>query len=387
MFRTLPPAGLPMTMADLFAGVAAARDGERAIDAFRSDLCRTFGVRHAFLASSGRAALAMLLQGLHTLSPGKNVVALPAYTSFSVPSAVVAAGFKVALYDVDPESLSPVPDSLARAVGDQTLAVVVCHLFGYPADLDLVRQVAAVRGVPVIDDAAQAMGAEFKGKPVGSCGDAGLFSLSRGKNINAVDGGVIVTDRDDLAAALKSFPPLEKRDGTVLLFFKALLLSVMIHPSLYWLPRSLPFLRIGASVYDPTFPRNSFTPFQAGIARRMLSRLPEVTAGRRRVARELITRLSGTQGVSPVAAMQEEPVYLRLPVLLSSDRKLREERGLGIVRSYPSSLAAIPELRPHLVDGADGYPGAESLARTLLTLPTHQFITDNDRTRIVASLG
>lgn len=386
MFRALPPAGVPITRSDLLAGLAAARDGEGAVAAFRSDVRRGFGVRHVFTASSGRAALSMLLRGLHAISPGRDVVALPAYTSFSVPSAVVNAGFRVALYDLDPESLSPVPDSLAAAVDRQTLAVVVCHLFGYPADPDAVQQVAVERGAAVIDDAAQAMGAECRGKPVGCRGDAGLFSLSRGKNINAVDGGVVVTDRDDLAAALESFPPDGPGEGLPALFFKALVISALIHPALYWLPRSLPFLRIGASVYDPRFVTGPLTPFQAGIARRMLLRLPELTEGRRMIARDLSARLAGHPGCIPVgSAAAGEPVYLRLPVLVPDGRPSEEYPELGIVRSYPAPLSAIPGLGPHLVAGSRRYPGAERLAERLVTLPTHQYVTDQDRARIVAS--
>ena len=388
MIRALAPAGLPMTPSDLRAGLIAAGEGERAVSAFRSDVCRSFGVRHAFLASSGRAALSMLLQALHTLQPQRSVVALPAYTSFSVPSAVVNAGLRVALYDLDPVTLSPVPESLARAVDHRTVAVVVCHLFGYPADLDLVRQVAAARGAYVVDDAAQAMGGVFKGKPLGCCGDAGLFSLSRGKNLNALDGGIIITHRDDLASRLEQLQPVGDGAMTHRLFLKALLLSALIRPSLYWLPRSLPFLRIGASVYDPRFPREPFTPFQAGIARRMLARLPEVTAGRREVARDLLRQLSPLHDVSPVGSVAYgQPVYLRLPVTITSGLPLVETPRLGVVRSYPAPLCSIDQLHPHLVDHPGRYPGAEQLAGRLLTLPTHQFVTPADRKRIVKSIG
>jgi dTDP-4-amino-4,6-dideoxygalactose transaminase len=371
------------------AGLAAVRRGEAALADFREDIRRTFGVRHVFLASSGRAALSSLLQAYHALHPDRDVVALPAYTSFSVPSAVVNAGLKVALYDVDPETLSPVPASLERVVTRQTLAVVVCHLFGYPADLDPARQAAKSQGVPVIDDAAQAMGAVYKGKPVGTCGDAGLFSLSRGKNINAVDGGVIVTDRDELAHALENCAPADSPEGTPRLFCKALLLSALIHPNLYWLPRSLPFLGIGKSVFNPSFHKALFTPFQAGIARRMLARLPTITARRLAVAGWFDARLKNMSSVTvPHPLENAEPVYLRFPVIMAEGEPVLEEPHLGIVRSYPVSLDALPELDPFWSRSAGGfYPGATLLARRLLTLPTHQFITDSDRLRIVAHMA
>ena len=381
--RALPPAGVPMTTGDLYAGLAAVRRGDAVLANFREDLRRTFGVRHVFLVSSGRAALSMLLRGFHVLYPDRNVVALPAFTSFSVPSAVVNAGLQVVLYDVDPATLSPVPESLARAVGNRTLAVVVCHLHGYLADLDDVRQITAPCGVPVIDDAAQSMGAEFRGRPAGTCGDAGLFSLSRGKNINAIDGGIIITDRDELAEILERVPVADQAEGTLRLFLKALILSALLRPSLYWFPRSLPFLKLGASVYNPVFTRSSFRPFQAAIARRMLVRLPEITSARQASARMLQEILASREGFTvPLPVAGTDPVYLRYPLLFDESVTVREFPEMGIVRSYPEPLSMIRELQPQLVNGADRFPGAQRLAARLVTLPTHQFVTCHDRVRI-----
>lgn len=388
MFRALSPAGVPITAGDLIAGLAAIPRGKAALADFREDVRRTFGVRHVFLVSSGRAALSILLQGFHALHPDRDVVALPAYTSFSVPSAVVNAGLKVSLYDVDPVTLSPVPESLAKSVGDRTLAVVVSHLHGFPADLDAVRACVSPLGIPVIDDAAQAMGADFRGKPVGTGGDAGLYSLSRGKNINAVDGGIIVTDRDDLAGVLGRFTFADKAERTPGLFLKALLLSALIHPSLYWLPRTLPFLNIGASVFEPAFPVAPFTPFQSGIARKMLARLPTITAGRCDVAGWLGSRLGELRTlILPHPVAGAETVYLRFPVIVAEGEPVTEAPALGIVRSYPAPLDTLPGLDPHRNRGDETYPGARLLAARLLTLPTHQFVTKKDLRRIVDHLS
>jgi dTDP-4-amino-4,6-dideoxygalactose transaminase len=384
MFRALPPAGVPISAGDLLAGLVAARRGDAALADFREDIRRTFGVRHVFLASSGRAALSILLQGLRALHPDRDVVALPAYTSFSVPSAVVHAGVRISLYDVDPVTLSPVQESLARVVDKRTLAVVVCHLYGYPADIDSVRQITGPHGVPVIDDAAQAMGADFRGKPAGTCGEAGLFSLSRGKNINAVDGGIIVTNCEELAGAIEQVMFTDTAEGIPGLFFKALILSLLLRPTLYWLPRSLPFLNIGASVFDPVLPVAPFTPFQAGLARRMLARLPAITAGRRDVAGWLGTRLGELRTlILPRPVTGAEAVYLRFPVIVAEGESVTEAPELGIVRSYPASLDALPGLQAHSNRGGGPYPGAQLLAGQVLTVPTHQFVTDRDRRRII----
>lgn len=385
ILRALPPVGLPITTGDILAGLASVRRGAAALEDFREEIRRCFAVRHVVLASSGRAALSILLQGLHSLAPDRRIVALPAFTSFSVPSAVVNAGLRVALYDLDPDTLSPVPESLARVVNRRTLAVVVCHLYGYLADLDVVREITTPCGVTLIDDAAQAMGALFRGKPAGTCGDAGIYSLGRGKNINAVAGGIIVTDREELTGALARIAPADKREGIAGLLLKALLLSALMRPSFYWFPRSMPALNIGASIYNPDFPLAPLTPFQAGIAGRMLARLPEITRARRNLARLYRECLGGCAGISPPRPVTAtDPVYLRFPLLMDGEAPLQEAPELGIVRSYPEPLNRIEALYPHLVNGEELFPGARRLADRLLTLPTHRFVTRRDRESIAA---
>lgn len=179
--RSLSPSGVSINLGDLCAAIGGIFANNRHLEQFREEVCRYFDVKHAFFASSGRASLAQLFKAMAKLRPGKDQVLLPAYTSFSVPSAVVKAGLKVALYDVDPETLSPDINSLKNVVSSSTLCVVVCHLYGYPCDMDAVRGALKGSEIFLVDDAAQAMGARYKGAWVGTLGDAGLFSFSRGK--------------------------------------------------------------------------------------------------------------------------------------------------------------------------------------------------------------
>ena len=144
-FRYLPPSGVPIRLSDILAGLCATFTGERAVDDFNQEICTRFGVRHALTISSGRAALSLLFQALQTLHPERDEVVLPAYTSFSVPSAVVSAGLKVSLYDLEVPTLSPAMSSLEQALSDRTLCIVVCNLYGYPCNMDVIRTLAASR--------------------------------------------------------------------------------------------------------------------------------------------------------------------------------------------------------------------------------------------------
>ncbi|MDQ7837639.1 MAG: DegT/DnrJ/EryC1/StrS family aminotransferase [Thermodesulfobacteriota bacterium] len=369
---------------DILAGLKETLYGNKCLEGFKEDIRRYFGVRHCFLVSSGRAALTMLLKAMRQLSPDKDEVVLPAYTSFSVPSAVVKAGLKVSLCDIDPETMSPDIDSLKESLSDKTLCFVVCHLYGYPCDMDAILKMAGESGVFVIDDAAQAMGATYKGKALGTFGDAGIFSLSRGKNITTIDGGIIITDSEKIAAELSK---LELKKAGFLdrlnLIFKAMIMSLLLRPHFYWIPQRLPFLKLGLSVFSTEFGLKEFTGVQAGIGRRMLRRLKQINEGRKKKAGGLMAGLSGCSGVKfPRQIAGAEPVFLRLPVRLNRIDDCGKA-GLGIVRSYPYPLNEIDALRPHLVSDGRNFPGAKEFSRRVWTLPTHGYVQQEDMKNIL----
>jgi dTDP-4-amino-4,6-dideoxygalactose transaminase len=378
MFRSLPPAGVPITFFDLMAGLKGLIHGDDCLGHFKEDLRRYFGVRHCFLASSGRAALTMLLMAMKKLRPDKNEVVIPAYTSFSVPSAVVKAGLKVSLCDIDPDTMSLDIESLKKAVSYKTLCIVVCHLYGYPCDMDAILKVARESGVFVIDDAAQAMGATYKGKALGTFGDAGLFSLSRGKNITSVDGGIIITDSDEIAGELAKFR-LEKAGllDRWSVIIKALIMSLLLRPHFYWIPQRLPFLKLGLSVFSTDFQLKEFTVVQAAIGRRMLKRLQGINENRKKRARELMKSLGSCDCIKfPRQIKGAEPVFLRLPVRCNGTGQY-DAPQLGVVKSYPHPLNEIEELKPHL-NGKNSFPGSKKFAETIVTFPTHGFVEKRD---------
>lgn len=378
----LPPSAAPLYPRDILAAFKALGKADEAEDSLRTAIQDRFGVRHVFFTNSGRAGLSAGLRALHALDANRDEVLLPAFTSFSVPSAVVNAGLKVSLYDLQQETLAPDMESLERAMGPKTLCVVVCHLFGYPVNLKPIDILCRQRGAALFDDAAQSMGASIGGRHAGTMGDVGLFSLSRGKNMTAVDGGIVLTDRDDLAEGLKRVLPQSRRSGFLKRFTMSLVLTSMLHPRVYWLPAFLPFLNIGASVFEPHFCTANLDIFTLGLAESVLLRLDALNEGRRRVASALLARLEKVEGLQTVRPMPEaEPVFLRLPVLPRSGSwplgKDAEIHDLGIVRSYPQALQDIEGLKPFL-GGHGNCPISAMLARNLLTLPTHGFVRDDD---------
>lgn len=371
--RSLPPVCTPIKIRNI--GVAFfAIFGSAQNKKFAQEIRNYFGVSQVFLLSSGRAALAVLLQAMRKMHPERDEVLIPAYTSFSVPAAVVKADLKVALYDIGPETLSPDMESLKSAINERTLAIIACHLYGYPCDMNSVLATAKEKGVYVIDDAAQAMGAKYNGKYCGTFGDAGIFSLNRGKNITAVEGGIITTNSQKIAEKIKKIK-LEKNGffSSLYILIKALLMFIFFRPIFYWLPTQLSSLRLGESFFSVNFRIKELTNMQACLGSKMLRQLEKINRDRAKKAYELIRALSGVNFPCPLK--NAESVFLRLPALCGSDKA---QPFLGIVRSYPYPINEIDGLKPYIKTERKEFPGAKILANNILTIPTHSYVTDAD---------
>ena len=411
--RSLPPAAAPFGIREIYSGICGIINGQNELGRFESELKNHFGVQHCFLVSSGKAALTLILLALKDLSPDRDEVLVPAFTCYSVPSSIIRAGLRIRLCDLHPDGLdfdfgklsvllrntSPlsaaedslpkdVTDSIGEASTDSTnrlLAVIPTHLLGVPADVLRLRKLVLNSRTAVIEDAAQAMGEECKGRKLGTLGDVGFFSLGRGKAFSTVEGGVILTDRNDIAERLKhhvaGLPPYGILE-LLNLFLKSLLLKLFLHPLLFWIPRSIPFLKLGETFFEPNFPIRKMSSFQAGLARNQSARLQRLQDGRRKNVKRWIATLEalGIQGLH--FDNRTAPSLIRFPVRISGLEKRKSllraslVRGLGIMPFYPDTIARLPELRETM--GAQTFPIAERCAKELVTLPTHAYVTRED---------
>ncbi|HXW68969.1 MAG TPA: aminotransferase class I/II-fold pyridoxal phosphate-dependent enzyme, partial [Dissulfurispiraceae bacterium] len=207
--RVIPPAAAPVDLLSLLSGLMGVVYGTGYLKRLENEIKDYFKVNHVFLFSSGKAALAIALRALKTIAPGKDEVIIPAYTCYSVPSAIIRAGLKIAPCDLDPSCLDFDYDQLEKTINDKTLCIVPTHLFGIPADMDRVRRICRRRSIFILEDAAQAMGGTYKQKRLGTIGDLGLFSLGRGKNVTCGSGGILVTNSDRIASFIaKEWSPL-----------------------------------------------------------------------------------------------------------------------------------------------------------------------------------
>lgn len=410
--RTLPPAAAPLEMRDILTAVQGLVHGDQEIARFESELQEYFGRRHCILVSSGKAALFLILQALKAQNPGRDEVIIPAFTCFSVPAAIVRAGLKLRLCDLDPQTLDydygqlrqqlrhqPQASKPAAPAGEhhpcgrqKLLAVIAAHLFGYPAGIQQVRELASDPGVVIIEDAAQAMGGEGEGGKLGTLGDVSIMSLGRGKAFSTLEGGVILTDRDELAAMVRqrlaASPPWTKRQQFSLAM-QALLLLFFQHPLVFWLPKLLPFLKLGETIYRPDFEVKKITAFQAGLARNWRQKLKSFQEVRQRHARYLHERL-GSLFQSYGGCGRGLPALVRFPLLLKDKEtkarilKISQAQGFGIMPSYPAPVHEIEALKK--IFQGQQYPGAKRVSELLVTIPVHPFVKAKDTSRIVKAL-
>jgi DegT/DnrJ/EryC1/StrS aminotransferase family protein len=378
MGRSLPPAAAPIGWADLGHGVIGAFAARASVKARQQEVRDAFGVAHVFPVSSGKAALQLALSVLKTLSPRTEVV-IPAYTCFSVPAAILKAGLRPVLCDIDPSTFDFDHGQLEQILTHDTLSVVSHHLFGIPSDIERTRAICSARGIFVIEDAAQALDIGA-GRAAGTVGDLGIFSFGRGKNITCGSGGMIVTNSDRIAAAIdESYHRLPSPSiGATLKDLAALVfMIVFIRPRLYWIPAALPFLRLGTTEFPRTIAVRRLSGFKAGLLRNWRRHLMRSNQVRSAAAADLRRRLHIRSSSDPMRPL------LRLPILASNAREKQrlylasQARGLGISVAYPSSIDAIPEIRRTI--GGRIFPCATNVASRLVTLPTHQWLLERDR--------
>jgi len=166
------------------------------------NVARYCGVPHAIGCASGSDALLLALMACD-VGPGDEVI-LPSFTFFATATAVTRLGARPVFADIDPQTFNLDPASVSRAVTLATKAILPVHLFGQCADMEAIDRIAEEAGVPVVEDAAQSIGAERHGSRAGSIGDVGCFSFYPTKNLGgAGDGGMLTTRRDDLAQRLR----------------------------------------------------------------------------------------------------------------------------------------------------------------------------------------
>jgi perosamine synthetase len=380
-WRYQPPALSPVAPAALLAGFTAALGRPRShITDVADELKRRYQASEVLLTDSGTSAL---IVALRTLIPPGGTIAYPAYACIDITAAAVRAGVRVRLYDLDPVTLSPDLDSVQRTLERGVDAILVAHLYGYPADVPSVKELADARGVTVIEDAAQAAGGTLGGTRLGALSDVSILSFGRGKGVTAGSGGALLTRTPALAESTRLVASQLGTQSRGARDVAALAAQWLFARSeLYRLPASIPALKLGEMVFHAATEPRPISAAAAAMLSLALQAEERERSHRRGCAGEILGILPRTGGrLVPIRALAGgESGFLRL-AFLDTFGDTTPHQSIGVMRGYPLTLDQHEQLKPLLLSGERAGSGARRLRDRLFTAPTHSRVGAADLNR------
>lgn len=322
-----------------------------AVDAFETEFAALVGAKHCISCANGTDALYIAMRALG-IKPGDEVITT-AHSWISTSETITQAGGKVVFADTEPRTLTVDPSDLARKITPRTKGIIPVHLYGQPADMDPILELARRHGLWVIEDCAQAHLAEYKGRVVGTMGDIATFSFYPGKNLGAMgDAGGIVTNRTELVEWMTNF----SRHG-------------------------------GKGSHQMEGINSRMDGIQGAVLRLKLPHLRRWTAKRVEIAAHLSGLLKGIPDLRlPEIAPGRTHVFHLYVVRTSRRDALRKhltEAGIETVLNYPRALPFYPAYA-YLGHTPADFPNAAADQGQILSLPIYPEMSD-DEIGLVAS--
>jgi len=310
------------------------------------------GTKYAVGVDSGLSALELSLRALG-IGPGHEVI-VPAHTFTATAAAVTFAGAAPVFVDADPETWNIDPEKIEAAITSQTKAIIPVHIYGLPADMQMILDIAEKNNLVVVEDACQAHGARYKGQRAGSMGHAAGFSFYPTKNLGACgDGGIVTTNDANVAETIRAL----RNCG-----------------------------QTAKNVHELEPFNHRLDNLQAAILRVKLKYLDEWISSRRRLAAYYSKLLAGSNVILPAEPPGYEHVYHLYVIRLQNRDSLQaylKERGIGTAIHYPTPV----HLQPFYSNGTDRrgqFPAAENICNEILSLPMYPELTE-EQVEIVAS--
>jgi perosamine synthetase len=372
-FASIAPTLPPLPAGALLRGLRGALAPTPASDLLAEELTAMFGSAAVIGYDTGRAAVADAMR-MAARATGRPRVVIPAYTSYSVAAAATAAGIEPVLCDIDAGTFGYDAAALRACVDDRTAAVLLGNLFGWPEPVTPLGWVAEC-GAMLIDDAAQALGAREGTRLAGGRAPLGILSFGRGKCVTLGGGGALLVQDPALRALMPLAPPTASKGWRELVM--AVAVTVSRSRAALGLMSRLPGVRLGESHFEPDFDRIAAPASVRAMATGIAGAAARIRVVRGNVAADWRAALADAPGWQlPPLTSGLEPAFLRYPVLAATPA-MREravaslaEAGFGFVRSFPTTLAGIPEFAARLGVRPD-VPGAEALSARVIALPCH----------------
>jgi len=325
------------------------------VEAFESEIADYVGVRHAVGVASGTDALLLSLRAMG-IGPGDEVI-VPAYTFFATVGVVIMLGATPILVDVDPETYCLDVEQLEARIGPRTKAIIPVHLFGHPAEMDTILRLSQQHDLKVIEDNAQALGSEYKGRRTGSLGHAGCLSFFPSKNLGAYgDGGMVVTDDASLAEHLRML----RTHG-----WKSKYYSEMVG-------------------YN-----SRLDELQGAMLRVKLRHLDQWNEMRRQQAAAYTERMADWNIGLPREMESAHHIYHLYVIWVNNRDRVAQEleqAGISTAVYYPYALHQVPAME-HVGYRTGDYPVAEAAADHCLAIPIFPEMTMEQLDSVVNRLG
>ena len=330
----------------------------RFVGRFEELFAERCGVEHAIAVSNGTAALHVALVALG-IGPGDEVI-VPALTFVATANAVAYTGATPVFADSEPVTWNVDPQAVAAAITPRTRAIIPVHLYGHPADMDAIVAVAGEHGIPIVEDAAEAHGALYKGRSVGSLGLAGTFSFYGNKIVTTGEGGMVVTNDRALAERVRVLRDHGMEPGRR-----------------YWHPV------LGFNY--------RLTNLQAALGVAQLEKLDEILAAKRRVAERYAAGLRDRPGITlPPEEPWARSVHWLYSILVDPV-ELGAERDVVMDALDAAGIESRPFFTPlhqqPLYKTAERLPVAERLAERGLSLPSAVTLAPAEIDRVVETLA
>lgn len=404
IFREIPPtAGFPITLKNILS-VFSPRGLRGSLE---EDFKNYLSIPYAAIVYSGTTALYIILEAAKELSPKKTVI-IPAFICPLVPLAIRRAGLKVEVCDINRENFNFDLEQLEGicSKNNDILAIVAVHLAGIALDFAAIQDIAAKYNIFIIEDCAQALGAEYSGKKVGTLADFSFFSLCRGKGLTIYEGGVIVANKKEYAGILDRKIKQYIKGDLIAEAVKIIELFgywLVYRPPLFWFAFSLPQvfwnlsgqrLKASGDYYTVDFPMHKISWLRKAIGHVTFGYLENHIAGQRRNAGIYISGLISVAGIKIIREPNTGKATYPYLTILFSDQLKREKaqdafrwRGLGVSQIYEAEITGYEYLKGIVPDTTCA--NARYLAQREITLSTSVYLKEKELyaiTEILAKL-
>jgi perosamine synthetase len=365
MIERVPMSAPDITVEDVEAVAEVVRSGRLALgpktEEFERLVAEYVGVKYAVAVSSGTTALHLIVKSLG-IGPGDEVL-VPSFTFVASANVILYEGATPVFVDIEPDTYNLDPEDLKKKITPRTKAIMVVDVFGHPAEWDEILRIAEGYNLRVIDDSCEAIGAEYKGKKLGQFGDAAAFAFYPNKQITTGEGGVIVTNSEEIARLCRSLRNQGRGEMGA------------------WLEHE----RLGYNY--------RMTEMSAALGISQLKRIEVLLAKRERVAQMYTERLSKLglvrpPVVRPYVRMSWFVYVITLAEGLHRDpvMKALEEKGIPS-RGYFSPVHLQPYIRKLLGTREGMLPITESVAQRTVALPFHSNLSSAEIDLVVEALG